>query len=655
MAGMTRLRGALVVATRTRSASSALRSSHPLAALNASLDSTLLRELHAEEGDEELLSTETRNVTRGHFVFTEPAPVPTPKLSCWSASVASDLGIEADLDSDAERAMCASVLSGNELLPNSRPWATAYGCSIAGKYVGHDAYGDGRAQSLGEAVTPSAGRLELQLKGCGPTAFSRGFDGRSVLRSSMREFVASEAMGALGVPSSRALSLVTHGLQIARAWYPPVAPLGSSTAEDGTQPTSTVRLPHSPETMVREQGAVVCRVAPSFLRVAHFELIAARLQRAQRRKDSAAVLAHGAEYNALLTHALRREFPDIDVVGLTVEEQTIALFDAHVARQAVLVAEWMRVGYVQGNWNSDNVALGGRTLDFGPFGFMEKYDSKWNPWTGDGDGKYAYGNQPQAGLTNAVSLAQALLVCTTINTLDDGGSAGASGTESAAAAATAAVAEGHMITALNLGLERYSTFFAREHGLRCARKLGLSSAGATYDELLQLMQTSGSVDYTALFRDLAAVSTSQSALDAVEASPSGERTEELLRPLRRAGVGGSEGDEAELDAWTSWMRSYTRELKAEGRSDAERRAEQKAASPAVVPRAWMLALAYTKAENGGDMSAYHAIRSALEHPYADRDLNHSPSSSGLDWRLIDACYSPSPPWAEHAPGLAFMS
>ena len=301
----------------------------------------------------------TRPVHSGHFVRVAPTPLHEPYVVAVSEELALTLGLDvAELSSQR----FLRIFSGNlEDSPGSgfesRGWATPYALSIYGDPVippgtgpRGDGYGDGRAISIGEVVLPDGvcdgsggsgpGRMELQLKGGGKTPFSRGADGAAVLRSSVREFLASEAMHALGVPTTRALSLIASASPadvIMRPWY--------SAENDGEEP----------DIMQANRRAITTRVARSFLRVGQFELYGRRAARGERigRK----------ELEELARHALKREYPAlVPAAGQPLQPALRAMLRAASVRFAELAAHWLRVGYVQSNFNADNCLVGGVTM-----------------------------------------------------------------------------------------------------------------------------------------------------------------------------------------------------------------------------------------------------------------------------------------------------
>ncbi len=289
-------------------------------------------------------------------------PVSAPKIIAFAPQVLDLLGLsEAEMRSPG----WVNALSGNGLIEGMVPNATCYGGHQFGNWAGQ--LGDGRAISLGESVNAKGERWELQLKGAGPTPYSRHADGRAVLRSSIREFLCSEAMHGLGIPTTRALSLVATGDFVTRDMF-----------YDG-----------NPEA---EPGAIVCRVAPSFVRFGHFELPAAR-------GDTALL-------ETLVAFVIRRDFAHIEG---SVAEQRAAWFKEVCERTAFLVAEWMRVGFVHGVMNTDNMSILGLTIDYGPYGWVDNFDPGWTPNTTDAQGKrYAFGRQPAIAKWNLGCLAGAL-------------------------------------------------------------------------------------------------------------------------------------------------------------------------------------------------------------------------------------------------------
>ncbi|MGY0034353.1 protein adenylyltransferase SelO family protein [Pedobacter sp. NJ-S-72] len=286
-----------------------------------------------------------------------PTPVKNPELLAWSDELAAELHIEKPDEKDI------LILGGNLVTPTMYPYAACYAGHQFGNWAGQ--LGDGRAITLGEWDNPGEPTYELQLKGAGPTPYSRRGDGRAVLRSSVREYLMSESMFYLGVPTTRALALVSTGDQVMRDLF-----------YDGH--------------LAYEQGAIVMRTAPSFLRFGNFEMLAARQEIPQLEK--------------LTSWTIDRFFPHIKG-----ENKTLEWFEEIVEKTAALMVEWIRVGFVHGVMNTDNMSILGLTIDYGPFSFLDQYDPEFTPNTTDLPGRrYAYGRQPSIGYWNLGCLASAI-------------------------------------------------------------------------------------------------------------------------------------------------------------------------------------------------------------------------------------------------------
>jgi len=545
----------------------------------------------------------TRQVFGGHFVQVSPTPLPEPVLVAHSPGTADLLGL------DARSPNFAAFFSGD--VGDSPAWATPYALSIYGSEMTSNCpfgtgngYGDGRALSVAEIISPQGQRFELQLKGAGRTPFSRGGDGRAVLRSSVREFLASECMASLNVSTTRALSLVVSRSEtVQRPWYSQqrrdagdaLAQLSKAQrimydtlpAEQKQQVRRELeRRGQEPDLMQSEPCAITCRVAPSFLRIGHVELFARRANKRDAGSPSAL-----EDLAALVDHAIFREYPELAGHG-SPEERVVELFRHIAARCADLVADWLRVGYCQGNFNSDNALLGGRTMDYGPFGFMEKFYSKWNPWIGGGE-HFSFLNQPKAMLQNLVTLASALLPLV------------------------------QNASALNAALQEVPALLDARVAAMWRAKLGFSAeawdAGGSelLQELLELLEVSEG-DYTIFWRQLAAVAdgNGRPALDDV-----------FYASLT-----------TELEArWAKWLDRY----KALVSPDAG--AAMRRVSPKYVPREWMLVDAYDAA-NRGDYALVHELQDVFSQPFAEQ-------SSERAARF----YRRRPDCADGRPGTAFMS
>ncbi|MBD1426167.1 protein adenylyltransferase SelO [Sphingobacterium arenae] len=287
-----------------------------------------------------------------------PTAVRKPELVAWSAELADSLGMANPNPDDIQ------ILGGNLITSTMYPYAACYAGHQFGNWAGQ--LGDGRAITLGEWENPNGNIWELQLKGAGPTAYSRRADGRAVLRSSVREYLMSEAMHYLGIPTTRALALVTTSDMVTRDMF-----------YDGRA--------------ADEPGAIVMRTAKSFLRFGNFEMLAAR--------DEIDNLTQ------LVNWTIERFYPHIDG-----DEKVLRWFGEVVERTATMIVEWLRVGFVHGVMNTDNMSVLGLTIDYGPFSFLDNYDPDFTPNTTDLPGKrYAFGKQANVAYWNLSRLASALV------------------------------------------------------------------------------------------------------------------------------------------------------------------------------------------------------------------------------------------------------
>lgn len=303
-----------------------------------------------------------RRVEGAAYSRVNPTPVRAPKLVSFIPEMARTIGFSEEAPSHPD---FLRVLSGNAIHSGMVPYASCYGGHQFGYWA--EQLGDGRAINLAEVRCPNGQHLTLQLKGSGKTPYSRSADGRAVLRSSLREYLCSEAMHHLGIPTTRSLSLITTGEPVIRDMF-----------YDG----------HAKA----EPGAIVCRVAPSFTRFGHFELPCARGDLELLRR--------------LVDFSLRVEFEgqfESNITGYC------AWFEEIARRTARLMVDWQRVGFVHGVMNTDNLSILGLTIDYGPYGWLEGFDPHWTPNTTDAEGRrYAYGQQPQIARWNLIRLANAI-------------------------------------------------------------------------------------------------------------------------------------------------------------------------------------------------------------------------------------------------------
>jgi uncharacterized protein YdiU (UPF0061 family) len=555
----------------------------------------------------------SREVFSGHYVPVRPTPLPKPFLVTYSSDMAAELQLSKD---DLESGAALLFFSGATEVADPVPvsWATPYALSIYGQELYHNCpfgtgngYGDGRAISIAEVLAPSGRRWELQLKGGGRTPFCRSGDGRAVLRSSVREFLASEAMFHLGVPTTRALCLIaSRSEKVARPWYP-----DPDTLRPGER---------RPEMLTVDLAAITTRVSPSFIRVGQVELYGRRAREEVMGgvRDGRATV----ELRLLLEHLLRREYGDEPTDSPVPNPQPRPAADASIAakaswlaqafsrRLAHLTAEWLRVGFCQGNFNSDNCLAGGRTMDYGPFGFIEKYDPRWNMWVGGGE-HYSFMNQPDAGLRNFASFCGALLPL-----LDEG-----------AREQLGALVEAHAVRAAEAVNEVWR------------RKLGLAVWGDGPDgparllaALLRLMQRTPA-DYTLTWR----------LLPAVLELPAPLQPASVLDVLRPAFY--EQPDAAAADEWSRWVGKWRALVEGQAGGCAAAAAAMRAASPKYVPREWMLANAY-KAAQRGDYGPLEELAALFRRPYDEQ-----PEMEQRYFRRAEDCVFKG----RGQGGLAFMS
>jgi uncharacterized protein YdiU (UPF0061 family) len=497
-----------------------------------------------------------RQVFSGHYVPVTPTPLPAPASVAHSPALFEELGLGEELAHDEA---FLRLFSGDLSVARGpmRPygWATGYALSIYGtEYIQQcpfgtgNGYGDGRAISVFEGVFEGQ-RWELQLKGGGPTPYCRGADGRAVLRSSVREFLAQELMHALGVPTSRSLTLVVSGAEtVRRPWY------------------SEQSRSFEPDVMVDNPAAITTRVAPSFLRVGQLELFG-------RRGRSGAHPAALEELRQIVAHLIARNYrPEIDP-GLAFSDQVVELARLFRGRLTALVAHWMRVGYCQGNFNSDNCAAGGYTLDYGPFGFCELFDPRFQPWTGGGE-HFCFFNQPVAAGANYQMFWTAIRPLLT--------------------------EDRDALARLDQLHEGFADAMNQELEAMWARKLGLASPDAgLVNELLELMVRSR-VDYTILFRRLSQLP------EAINASSA-----EQLAALKQSFY---QPSSEELDAqWSRWLERWGAAITAQGDPLATAAAMQRV-NPAITWREWLVVPAYERAAQG-DFSLIQELQTVFSRPY----------------------------------------
>jgi uncharacterized protein YdiU (UPF0061 family) len=477
--------------------------------------------------------------------------VAKPELIAYSPEVAKLLGLSA---ADMHSPEFAEVFGGNRLIAGMQPWALNYGGHQFGNWAGQ--LGDGRAMSLGEIINSQGQRWELQLKGAGMTPYSRRADGRAVLRSSIREFLCSEAMFHLGIPTTRALSLVKTGDLVMRDMF-----------YDG-----------NPE---REQGAIVCRVAPSFIRFGTFQLPAQRGDRAL--------------LTQLLDFTIARDYPELSGTGTALY---LAWFHEVCRRTAVMVAHWMRVGFVHGVMNTDNMSILGLTIDYGPYGWLENYDPMWTPNTTDEGGRrYAYGQQPTIAQWNLTRLAESLL-----SVIPD--KAG-----------------------LEAGLQVYADTYSASFGQMLAAKFGIHTLQEHDAEWINTcfdLLYESQVDMTLFFRNLAKLDLTNPELSVLHDA----FYDDALYESQQA-------------VWQHWLQDYVTRVNADKPNLAQRQVLMNATNPWFVLRNYLAQQAIDQA-NQGDYRMIMELLDASRNPYQEQPRYAT-------W------VAKRPEWARHKAGCSMLS
>ncbi len=504
--------------------------------------------------------TQVRLVRNACYSFVRPTPVREPELFAWSSDLASSLGIQPP--TTADRSLIAEVFGGHRLMAGMRPYAACYGGHQFGNWAGQ--LGDGRAITLGELIDPHGSAWEIQLKGAGPTPYSRRGDGRAVLRSSIREFLCSEAMHALGVPTTRALSLVTSRETIARDMF-----------YDGR--------------VAWEPCAIVTRVAPHFIRFGHFEILAARKEPELMRK--------------LADYAIASSHPELDLKDPHVIAQW---FHIICERTASMIAHWMRVGFVHGVMNTDNMSVLGLTIDYGPYGWLDIYDPQWTPNTTDaGQRRYRFAQQPSVALWNLECLAHALRSIAPDPEL------------------------------LEAGLDRYREAFQESYSESMAAKLGLKVlAGPQDQQLLQTLEQAlcaTEMDMTLFYRGLIQVSAEPGPLEA----------EAELDQIWGAAFYQEQRSEAATAALLGFLCSYRQRLTSDPLTLQERAERMRTANPKYVLRNYLSQLAIDAAHQG-DASVCERLLAVMRQPYDEQ-----PEAKDLAVRR--------PEWARHKAGCSALS
>ncbi|MCT7465072.1 protein adenylyltransferase SelO family protein [Aliarcobacter cryaerophilus] len=495
-----------------------------------------------------------REVFSGHYVPVSPTAIKEPIYISHSKNFFKELGFSENLlKSDDFIKLFSGDMSNISNLKQNQGWATGYALSIYGReyyaqcpFQTGNGYGDGRAISVLEAVI-NGKRWEFQLKGGGKTAYCRGADGRAVLRSSVREFLAQEHMHSLVIPTSRSLTLFTSKKeQVTRPWFNE-----NSYSKD-------------PEVMIEEDVAITTRVASSFLRVGQIELFG---RRARKNEHKNAL----KELEMIVLHLIHREYSEVINQDLSLEEKIILLANEFQNRLTSLVANWIRVGYCQGNFNSDNCAAGGFTLDYGPFGFIEMFDSKYQSWTGGGM-HFSFFNQPRAALKNFKSFCSALKPLLSSNK--------------------------EALEKLENIENSFANVMQEKMQNMWASKLGLEKFDfELFDELINLMIDT-KVDYTIFFRELSNIPNNLSSL---EKSFYANLDNDILK-----------------QRWNSWIESWKSKIDINDEESKQKLSNQmKIINPKYTLREWHLVWAYQEAQNW-NYEPVNELQEIMTNPYSEQ-------------------------------------
>ncbi len=516
--------------------------------MRLNIQDTFSKELPVDK----IIGNERRQVLNACFSYVKPKTTKKPKLIHVSDEMLAAIGLTKE---DTESTLFLDVFTGNKVLENTHPYAMCYGGHQFGNWAGQ--LGDGRAINLFE-LNHNNKQWAVQLKGAGETPYSRTADGLAVLRSSVREHLCSEAMHHLGIPTTRSLSLSLTGDDVLR-----------DVMYNGNA--------------AYEKGAVVCRTAPSFIRFGNFEILAAR-----QNHDT---------LKSLTDYTIKHFYPEITSKG----KQKYLDFLIEVRNRTIeMIVHWQRVGFVHGVMNTDNMSVLGLTIDYGPYGWLEGYDSEWTPNTTDTQHKrYKFGNQPYIGMWNLYKLANALYDL--VEETDP----------------------------LQTILNEYEDLYSTKYNQMMSAKLGLYNTDATnliteLEQTIQLTET----DYTIFFRNLGTITKQDS-------------TEIAISKIKNAFYETTELTSNIKEAWTLWFQKYIETLNFEKLKDKERQLKMNTTNPKYVLRNYMAQLAIDEA-NDGNYDLIDQLYLLLKKPYDEQPENEK-------W------FAKRPEWAKHKIGCSMLS
>jgi len=453
----------------------------------------------------------------GFYHQMPPEPVASPGLIKFNHSFAKEF---VDSFEDLDDQKLAAIFSGNQLPESCTPLAMVY----AGHQFGHfnPQLGDGRAMYLGELELKKGGFVDVQLKGSGRTPYSRNGDGRAALGPVLREYLLSEAMYKLSIPTTRAMAAVSTGEKVVREEYLP--------------------------------GAVITRIASSFIRVGSFQYFAMQ-------QDIEAI-------QKLADYVIERNYPELEAH----ENPYLAFFEAAVMRQAKLIAQWMQVGFIHGVMNTDNMSVAGETIDYGPCAFMDAYGHAKVFSSIDRLGRYAYNQQPSIGLWNLTRLAESLLPL-----FDDDTDVGVQKATSI--------------------LKQYEPAYEQAWLTGVRTKCGICAVGddaadkALLETLFDVM-ADNQADFTLVFYHLSKLNSHA------------DDNDELLRSLFKNTL-----------AIDQWLRDWRDRLKRESQSDEQRQQQMQSVNPVYIPRNHQVEAVIRAAEDHGDFGPFHALHEVLQQPF----------------------------------------
>lgn len=507
--------------------------------MNLNIEDTFNKELPADANT----SNTRRQVLEACFSYVTPKVPFKPSLIHVSKEMAASLGIT---EAETKQPDFTNVFSGASVLQGTQPYAMCYGGHQFGSWAGQ--LGDGRAINLCEVVHNKQ-RWALQLKGAGPTPYSRTADGFAVLRSSIREHLCSEAMYHLGVPTTRSLSLCLTGDKVMR----------------------DVMYDGNPE---YEKGAVVCRVAESFIRFGNFQILASR-------KDL-------KNLKLLADYTIKYFYPEINSEG---KEKYVTFFNAVLDHTLEMIIHWQRVGFVHGVMNTDNMSILGQTIDYGPYGWLEDYDKEWTPNTTDRQNRrYRFGNQPAIAQWNLYQLANSLFpLIGDAKPLED-------------------------------ALQRYVEAFTQKHTQMMSAKLGFNQQEpndhtliTSLEEILSLTET----DMTIFFRLLSSINKN-------------DTSENALIKLNDAFYHLDTLKNSYSEQWKKWLSLYIDRINIENKTDEQRKESMNNVNPKYVLRNYMAQLAIDAADRA-DYSVIEELYELLKLPYKEQPQFEKWFAKRPDW------------------------